>query len=66
MTKSAWLSLGLAGCVVVACGGNVSLGEIGSSLNGPDDTDASSNETCGFAGVDYPTSSSAGRVAFEK
>ncbi|MBS2018331.1 MAG: tail fiber domain-containing protein [Deltaproteobacteria bacterium] len=53
MTTTRWTTIGFAGCLIVACGGSVSLGEIGSGVNG------TSSGTSGSSGSprECPTSS---------
>lgn len=50
MSRTKWLSLGFIGCVVVACGGNVTLGQIGESDGGTDGGNASSSSSSGSSG----------------
>lgn len=51
MSRTKWLSLGFVGCVAVACGGNVTLGQIGESDGGTDGgTSSSSSSSSGSSG----------------
>ncbi len=54
MTKTSWLFAGgVAGCVIVACGGSVSLGEVGSGVNGTPGT-SSGTTSSGSSGSSGP------------
>lgn len=50
MSRTKWLSLGFMGCVVVACGGNVTLGQIGQSDGGSDSGTTSSSSSSSSSG----------------
>lgn len=55
MSKTAWFSLGLLGCVVVACGGSVSLGEVGQGVNGTSGGTSGTSGTSGSSGTSGTT-----------